>query len=249
VDLWPSCGGAGLIQPIAGTLRRLVESQEQVATSRLVGSLQRQALLETMLEATKPPARPGTGHLHYLLATPFRYPPLRHGSRFGSRAEPGLLYGSLSVRTALAESAYYRLVFWHGMTVPPPTPVVTQHTLFTARYRTDRGVRLQEPPCSVHRAVLTDPAHYVVTQALGAAMRDAGVVAVEYESARDVHRGMNVGLFAPAALASTTPGRPEAWLCETSGERVRFLARGGRDLHELPLAQFLVDGALPTPAV
>lgn len=249
MSLWDECGATALIQPIAGTLRRLVESQEQDATSRLVGSLERQALLETMLESTKPPLHSGADRLHYLLATPFRYPPLRHGSRFGSRAQPGLLYGARSVRTVLAESAYYRCVFWQGVTVPPPGALVTQHTLFTARYRTTRGVRLQAPPCDGHRAVLTDPAQYDATQALGAAMREVGVQAFEYESARDPGRGTNIGLFAPEALASTKPTGLENWLCETSADRVRFLAREGHVLHEFPLATFVIDGALPAPAV
>jgi len=30
-----------------------------------------------------------------------------------------LFYGSLSIETVLFESAYYRFVFWQGMTVPP----------------------------------------------------------------------------------------------------------------------------------
>lgn len=249
MDLWAACGGEARLQPIRGTLRRLVESQEQVATSRLVGSLERQAVLEAMLETSKPPPRPGTERLHYLLATPFRYPPLRHGSRFGTRAEPSLFYGSLSVPTVLAEAAYYRLVFWHGMQVPPPTPLVTQHTLFAARYRTPRGVRLHTPPCDAYRDRLADRASYGPTQALGAAMRGSGVEAFEYLSARAPGRGINVALFVPEALASARPTALESWLCETSGERVRFLAHGGKGLHEFPLATFLVDGRLPQPAV
>jgi hypothetical protein len=249
VDLWQACGGAGLVRPIGGTLRRLVESQEEIATSRLVGSLERQAVLETLLEATKPPLRPGTEGLHYLLATPFRYPPLRRGSRFGTRAEPGILYGALAVPTALSEAAYYRLVFWHGMASPPPAPIVSQHTLFSARYRTERGVQLQLPPCEGHRGALAHPADYAATQAVGAAMRAAGVQAFEYRSARDPSGGLNVGLFGPEALASAKPAPLEAWLCETSGETVRFLARGGQNLLAFGADTFLVGGRLPQPAV
>lgn len=72
-----------------GTVVRLVESQEQIATHRLVATLARQAQLEALLERTKPPLRPGTDGLHYLLATPFRYPPLPNGSRFGCAASQG----------------------------------------------------------------------------------------------------------------------------------------------------------------
>src|SRR5690625_4094619 len=105
----------------------MVESQEQVATSRLVASLARQAVLEELLEASKPPVPLEVTGLGYLLATPFRYPPLRHGSRFGSRDEPSLFYGSRGLPPLLAEVAYYRFVFWKGMSRPPPAPLRTQH--------------------------------------------------------------------------------------------------------------------------
>lgn len=51
--------------------------------------------------------------IHYLIFTPFRYPPLKYGSRFGRAFEPSLWYGSLQLKTAFAEVAYYRLRFFH----------------------------------------------------------------------------------------------------------------------------------------
>lgn len=87
-DLWQTCDGKRRIAPMHGELVRVVENQEQIATTALVDDLQEQALLEEMLDDAKPRRRPGTEGLHYLLATPFRYPPLRHGSRFGQRSEP-----------------------------------------------------------------------------------------------------------------------------------------------------------------
>lgn len=233
---------------LAGTLLRLVESQEQVATNQLVGSLERQALLESMLEATKPPLRRGSESLHYLLATPFRYPPLKHGSRFGTRSEPSLLYGSLEVRTVLAEAAYYRFVFWHGMARPPAGKLDTQHTLFGAAYRTARGLRLQAAPFDRHRAELASPSDYHASQAAGSAMRAAGIEAFEFVSARDPEAGINVALFTPRALARPDPVSQDAWLCELSGERVRFRAARGREVHDFPLGLFAVAGRLPWPA-
>jgi hypothetical protein len=80
-------------------------------------------------------------------------------------------------------------------------------------------------------------------------MREAGVEAFEYESARDPGHGTNIGLFAPQALASAKPTSRDSWLCETSADRVRFLTRDGNALHEFPVAMFHVDGTLPAPAV
>jgi hypothetical protein len=149
MDLWPACRETIHIGSLGGELLRMVESQQQIATTSLVDDLAEQALLEELIERSKPPLRPGTERLHDLLATPFRYPPLRHGSRFGTRFEPSLLYGARGLPTLLAEVAYYRFVLWTGMEVPPPSGrLLTQHTQFRASWRSERAVRLQAPPCS-----------------------------------------------------------------------------------------------------
>ncbi|MBX3725066.1 MAG: RES family NAD+ phosphorylase [Xanthomonadales bacterium] len=247
-DLWRATGAAGQVGPVGGTLLRMVESQAQVATSGLVDRLDKQAVLETLLDASKPPQRPGTEKLHYLLATPFRYPPLRHGSRFGGRHEPALLYGALGQDALLAEAAYYRLVFWSGMATPPPGRLTTQHAVFSVRYRSDLGLRLQTQAFATWRRVLADPADYRATQALGSAMRAAGVLAFEFPSARDPTGGNNVGLFSPAALAGRRPDRLEPWLVQTDGEEVALRRHGG-EVYRYSRRQFEVDGRLPMPAL
>ena len=249
-DLWRRCHGAGALRAIAGRFARLVESQEQVATSQLVDDLDEQALLEQLLEGSKPRLPDSCHGLHYLLATPFRYPPLRHGTRFGGRHEPSLLYASLEASTAMAETAYYRLLFLSGMAEPPPSHrVVSQHTLFTARYRTRHGVRLQAPPFADYRKTLTDPTDYRMTQTLGEAMRKAGVEAFEYVSARSPDGGINVALFQPSALASKRPEGQQNWLCETRVEGVRFYSGEVSEVFRFPREGFLVDGRLPAPSI
>jgi hypothetical protein len=234
MDLWAACRETLAIGALRGSLRRVVESQEQVATRGLVDDLAEQDLLETLLERSKPPQPTATRGLHYLLAAPFRYPPLRHGSRFGSRFEPSLLYGSHETRTALAETAHYRGLFWRHMQTPPSAPLLTQHTLFGAEYATPSGVALQDPPCDSHRPALTHPGDYGPTQALGAALRREGVEALEFVSARDPGQGINVALFLPTALAGTRPSFQEAWLCETGATGVVFSAVGRREMHRFP---------------
>lgn len=234
---------------LRGTLLRCVESQEQVATNSLVDSAAEQQVLEELLERSKPPLRPGTEGMPYLLQTPFRYPPLPHGSRFGGRFEPSILYGSRELDTVLAETAFYRFWFWSGMTVPPARELTTQHSVFAAGYATRRGLRLQEPPFAAHEAALRDPADYRETQALGTAMRAAGVEAFEYVSARDPERGVNVGLVQPGALKPRDRilGREE-WACRTGATRVVFISIAGGVTREFPRELFLVDGRLPSPA-
>lgn len=248
-DLWGACADALQIVPLGGELLRMVESQQQVATLSLVDDLAEQAVLEDLLERSKPPLAPGSERLHYLLATPFRYPPLRHGSRFGGRFEPSLFYGARSLAPLLAEAAYYRFVFWTAMAEPPASGRLrTQHSLFRARCHGARGVRLQDPPCAAHEAVLRDPADYGPTQRLGAALRLAGVQLFEFISARDGRRGINLALFRTDALVSRAPLGLSRWLCETRGTVVTFTPEAPSELHVLALDAFLVDGRLPRPA-
>lgn len=252
-DIWTACAGPRRVCRVEGVACRVVESQEQVATAALVSSLEEQMLLEEFIESTKPPRPVDTAHLDYLLATPFRYPPLARGSRFGTPGARGIFYGALDEATALAETAYYRLLFWHGMETPPAAALRTEHLLFRAAYGTDQGLRLHARPWTRFRAALTDPASYAATQTLGAAMRGAGVAAFEFESARRAG-GVNIGLFTPWALADSAPRAQEKWFSQTAADGVRFgLARpaaaGTVGWLEFPLGRFLVEGRLPAPAL
>jgi hypothetical protein len=246
-EIWQTCGQAATAT-LSGTLWRMVESQEEIATNALVDTLDEQAALERLLEQTKPRRSGIEGH-HYLLATPFRYPPLRHGSRFGRRFEPGLFYGSIHRSALLAEAAYYRFVFAAGLATPFPKPLLTGHTAFSVRFRTARGVRLERPPFSAHRALLTSAVDYAATQALGSAMREDGIEAFTFMSARDPERGTNTALFVPSALADKAPRAQTPWTCETGAERVTWRERGAHVVVGFATEVFLVEGALPAPAV
>lgn len=236
---------------IAGTFTRIVESQAQVATTQLVGGdLARQNLLEEILEDSKPSRVAGTERLHYLLATPWRYPPLRFGSRFGKPTEPSLFYASLEFETALAEAAYYRWVFFSDMQDPPPKGLSSQHTTFTSTYETNRGLQLQHPPFNANEAALTHPSDYTNSQALGTAMRNAEIEAFEFRSARGPNPGINVALIHPQAHASTTIDDKREWLCRTETHSVTFSTRDAqRRLITFEWDDFRDDdGVLPKPA-
>lgn len=247
-EIWRACAEQAAPIRLGGRIHRLVESQEQVATNALVETLAEQALLEELLERSKPPFADDSRGLHYLLATPFRYPPLPWGSRFGTRFEPSLFYAARHVDTALAEGAFYRLVFWTGMATPPPTPLHTRHTVFAADIDTARGLALHAPPFDAHEDALTDKREYAATQALGRALRLAGIEALEYVSARDPGRGHNVALFTPRAFAAPAPVRLDEWLCDTAADRVSFYSRHGGGIREFAIDTFMVDGTLPAPA-
>lgn len=250
-DIWRDSGGPSRIQPLAVTAIRVVESQEQVATTRLVDTLDEQYQLESILERSKPPAPDGAGRYDYLLWTPFRYPPLPRGSRFGRAVDSGIFYASLTIRTALAETAYYRFVFLSGMSEPLPVDsLTTELGAFEIHIETPRGIALEAEGFARWQSEISDPAHYDATQALGGAMRGAGVEAFTWRSARDRDVGVNAGVFTLAAITSPRPERMQHWVCTTTADTVSFMRLFARDEAPLtyPRTQFLVDGRLPAPA-
>ena len=247
--IWQECQGPQQIKPISGVLHRLVESQEQIATLGYVDTLEEQAMLEQMLESVKPANPEGNATYHYLLTTPFRYPPLKWGSRFGKVHEPSLFYGGKEIEVTLAESAYYRFVFWNSMDGKPVKERIrTEHTLFSAPYRTKSGVQLQAEPFNHAKEALTDPSDYQACQQLGAAMRSSEVEAFEYFSARSPQSGVCVGLFKISAFRQKQPQSMSPWLCELSANEVLFKQLGSNQVTAFSLQHYLVNGQFPLPA-
>lgn len=247
-SIWTRCAGASKVRPLSLAPFRVVEAQHQVSTRKLVDSDAEQDVLEHLIDNAKPPD-PTLGRLHYLLSTPFRYPPLRHGSRFGTRFERGIWYGAETRRAAFAETAYYRFLFLEGTAAKLGT-VQVGLSVFRVRAHTRRGVDLTRAPFDTYRGSLASRTSYRASQAFGTAMREAGVEVFAYVSARDTAGGTNIGVFTPDAFGRARPGNFERWHCSTTANRVeiRTLDYLRGDAFAFPREDFLVRGRLPQPA-
>lgn len=250
--IWTRCAGSSDgIRALAASPWRVVEAQHLVATRKLVDSAAEQAALEDLIEAGKPPLPhdPGFAGKHFLLTTSFRYPPLRHGSRFATRHERALWYGSKTRLTAFCEVAYYRLVFLEG-TAADLGNVGVELSAFRARARSRRGVDLTQPPFDAFAARISSPTRYDESQSLGAAMRAAGVEIFRYLSARDPDGGTNIALFTPRAFEGVLPETLENWLCTANRMGVELQRKDlfRKQSFRFDREVFLVDGRLPQPA-
>jgi hypothetical protein len=247
-NIWTRCGGKSSLRPLAGAAWRVVESQHLVSTRKLVDSDAEQAVLEELIEGAKPPLP--AARLHWLLATPFRYPPLRHGSRFGTRAERGIWYGSERQETAFAEKAYYILLFLEG-TAASLRPLELDLSAFQARVSSDRGVDLLSACFEAYRTAISSPVSYAASQRLGAEMRADGVAVFRYASARDAGGGANVGIFDPEAFAARSPRPPQTWHCLATADVIELRKKDvfARVTLVFPRRQFERAGRLPSPAV
>jgi hypothetical protein len=251
-SIWTRCAASFRPRKIELLAWRVVESQHVISTRKLVDSDEEQRLLEELIDEVKPPLPPDPAFrgLQYLLFTPFRHPPLRHGSRFGTRTERGIWYGSKELRTCLAEVAYYRLLFLEGTTAELGTLTV-ELTAFTVPIRARRGADLTRPPFRPHENAISSRVSYAASQPLGAEMRAAGIDAFLFVSARATQRGTNLGLFTPA-FSSKRPRRFETWICSADRSKVELaqksLLRTRTQRMAFAREDFVVEGRLPAPA-
>ncbi|MEZ4455648.1 MAG: RES family NAD+ phosphorylase [Gemmatimonadales bacterium] len=201
-------------------LWRAVEAQQVVSTMLLVDTLDEQALLEQLIDTTKPPVPPEASGLHYLLFTPFRYPPAGYGSRFRRPGDPGVFYGADAIRTACAEVGYWR---WRFLRDSPELERIDPRpqTVFQAAVRAPT-IDLREVPLVRKRARWTRPNDYGPCQDLAARARHAGVGVIRYESVRDPDQGGAAAVLSARAFARPAPLAVETWYLGTDRARVRW---------------------------
>lgn len=207
---WTPRAVASNARRTSARLWRGVEAQHIVSTRRLVDDLEEQRVLEEILEASKPEVPAAAKGLHYLLFTPFRYPPPT-GTRFRAPDDSGVFYGTEAVRTACAELGYWRWRFLmdsKGLQSLGPA----QQTLFQVRVRTS-AVDLEKPPLFRDARRWQDPDDYRATQAFGKVARGAGIGLILYRSVRDSEHGRCGAVLRPDAFSSRTPITPtQTWL-------------------------------------
>jgi len=204
--MWTASALASERRPVDGRYWRVVEAQYRNSTLALVAdaNLADQAILEAEIETVKPTVPDPARRLHYLLFTPFRYRPGYPGSRFrrgdqGPDAGEGVFYASRVVATAMAETAFYRFLFF-SLSAMTRRPSNVPHTAFQTEV-VAAGIDLTAPPLDRDRATWTDPADYRPCQALADAARQGGVEAILYESVRDPGHRSNIAVLHPLALA------------------------------------------------
>ena len=230
---------------LAGSAWRVVEAQHRVSTMKLVDTLDEQAVLEDLLEGTKPHVPQECRHLHYLLFTPFRYgAPYPIGSRFRRAGlTPGVFYASETVRTAVAEMAFHRLLFYADSPGTPWPEDAGEYTVFSVSYASKIALDLTTSPLNRDRAAWIHPHDYSACQAIADTARAAGLDVLRYESVRDPgpEGGTNVALLTCAAFTSRSPRARQTWRLYLSASGVRALCDAPRQQVAFDRAAFAAD--------
>lgn len=200
------------LRPYNSDVWRTVEAQYKASTMRLTDTLADQELLEEILNRSKPPVPEECAGLHYLIYTPFRYAPYPIGSRFRRAGQSdGAFYGSEAIRTAVAEMAFYRLLFFAESpdAVLPSAPV--EHTVFSVGCATRSLIDLTAPPLDRDIPVWTDPINYGPCQELADIARAVGVEIIRYQSVRDPDGNANCAVLSPRAFSDRRPKTEQTW--------------------------------------
>lgn len=209
---------------------RLVEAQHRVSTMKLVDDVDEQALLEDLLDETKPAYPPECEGLDYLLKTPFRYSAAYpHGSRFRRAGKTaGVFYAAFEISTAIAEMAFYRLLFFAESPATPLPSNPAEYTAFAVPVDSGKVLDLTLAPFERNRAAWESLQDYAACQSFADAARSADAEAIVYRSVRDPQGGLNIALLTTSAFAATEPSERQTW-------RIRLSRAGVQAMRDYPL--------------
>ncbi|GAB5508356.1 MAG: RES family NAD+ phosphorylase [Rhizobiaceae bacterium] len=232
--IWTPAALRSEARPAKGSGWRLVEAQHRVSTMKLVDTLEEQALLEEEIERTKPPVPPECAGLHYLLATPFRYGRYPGNSRLRREGySPGVFYASEVAETAVAETVFYRLLFFAESLGTPWPRNPLEFTAFEVAYATKKAIDLTAPPFSADAQRWTHPSDYAACLDLADAAHEAELGLIRYRSVRDPQGRANLAVLRCTVFTAAQPTAYDTWrialsdkgataLCDRSDMRLGF---------------------------
>lgn len=246
LPIWTPAALSSSVRPYSGMAWRVVEAQHRVSTLRLVDTLAEQHLLEEILDESKPVVPAECQGLDYLLATPFRYgAAYPHGSRFRRVGRtPGVFYAAENVDTAIAELAFYRVLFFAESPETEFPEGAADYTAFSVALETERMLDLTGPPLSSDEARWSDLVDYAACQALADAARGAEVALLRYRSVRDPAHGANVAVLSCRAFARPAPLARQTWKIRPGPARVQALCDFPVASLEFAVSEFAADPRL-----
>ncbi|WP_162902346.1 RES family NAD+ phosphorylase [Facilibium subflavum] len=224
------------------TVYRSIETQNNASTLKLTeGNVQEQERLEQLLEEKAKPQTEYTNY-HYLIYTPFRYPPLKHGSRFGSMYEKSLWYGSTNKETALAESAFYLFNFNRQANIE--NTLYFERTVFSIQCNINKFLDLTKIR-KLNQKRLTSKGNYAYPQKLSKAMREIDIEAFLYESARNAGN-KNFAAYTPEVFKKNTLKVMPAYIGVFTPKEITYKSTIYHDeVFSYPIESFFHDNTLP----
>jgi RES domain len=220
---------AGAIASSATSLNlacwRVVQGRSAAASAKLTDSLAEQMALENVIdefERDLVDIPQECRHLDRALSGPFRAVPYRSDSRFRrAGSSTGVFYSAENRETALAEGAFYRLLFFAESpdTSWPSNPI--EHSAFSASIASERAIDLTKPALDRDHALWTDRTNYAACLELSDVAREAGIEIIRYESVRDPQARANVAVLTCRAIDGNRVRDQQTWHFQLDRNGVR----------------------------
>jgi RES domain len=232
-NTWTRAALSSDAQASSGTCWRLVEAQHHISTLKLVDRVDEQEALEELIETSKPIVPLECRHLDYLLSTPFRYGALYpRGSRFRRPGmTEGVYYASEAAETAVAEVAFYRLLFYSESPDTPWPANPAEYTAFAAEYVTKKSIDLSQGRYARTKTLWMNETDYSHCQDFCDVARSAEIEMIRYVSVRDPENGMNLALLRCRVFAKQKPVGFQTW-------RIRLSDAGVLAVCDAPRSRF-----------
>lgn len=209
-------------------LWRGVEAQHVIATLKLTDSVREHEVLESLLEASKPPLPPEAKGQHFLLFTPFRYRS-PFPSRFRRPIDPGVWYGAEELETACAEVAYWRWRFLMDSEGLRDQALHTEHSFFQVKVR-GRCADLTAAPWKSAARSWTQKSDYTACQDLADEARTRDLAWIRYATVR-APLGSCAAVLRPDVLSMPRGFEQQTWDCKTARTGVYLQRRITREQH------------------
>lgn len=229
-----------------GRCWRVVEAQHHVSTAKLTDTAEEQARLEELIEGSKPPIPEACRGLPYLLFTPFRYgAAYPNGSRFRRAGmTSGVYYASVRPQTAMAELAFYRLLFFAESPATPWPANSGEYSAFSTDYATGRAIDLTRPPLNKNRETWVSKTDYSGCQHLADLARASSINVIKYESVRCPEHRTNLAILDCTAFASREIGDRQTWRIQLSASGVRLMCEFPKAILNFDRNTFAADSRI-----
>jgi hypothetical protein len=213
-----------------------------VSTMKLSDTREEQEIIERLIEETKPSIPEECRHLDFLLFTPFRYSPSPFDSRFRrAGSTEGVFYAAEAAEPAVAEKAFYRLLFFVESPDTPWPANPGEYTAFSSRFAAANGIDLTRPPWVAEQRRWTELTDYASCLDLADACRATGVEAIRYESVRDPMARANLALLTCRVFTVSRPLARRTWRLYFSSSGVRAVCEFPRQTISFDRSAFAAD--------
>src|SRR5262249_1943557 len=146
----------------------------------------------------------------------------------------GVFYSSETPRTAIAEKAFFRLLFYAESPATPWPINPSEYTAFSAEYTTKKSIDLTRGKFAAGKDKWMHLTDYSYCQVFAELARSREIEVIRYASVRDPENGMNLALMTCRAFARPKPIDRQTW-------HIRFSEAGAQAICESPKSGITFD--------